>query len=103
MQTKIFITYNPGNPDEQALATRLYTIAAVNGFTAFLPDRANGSNYLDSTTQIRIQQADYLILFSFSPLSNTVQQEIDYALQSGKNASHIILVFDENVGKNIVG
>lgn len=104
MSTKLFITYNPGNTDEQALATRLYTIASVNGFSAYLPDRFNGPDFLEDSTRQRIRQADYILFFSFGKFSDTVKQEIQYALkEAGKIRSQFILIFSSTKGKNLKG
>lgn len=104
MSTKLFITYNPGNTEEQVLATRLYTIASVNGFTSYLPDRFNGPDFLEASTKQRIRQSDYILFFSIGKFSDTVRQEINFALnEGGKKRSEIILVFSSTTGKNLSG
>ena len=72
----LFITYNPQNQSERILANRLHTIAAVNGFNAFLPDRFYDGFIISDATRKYIQIADYFILFSFGPLSEAVKSEI---------------------------
>jgi len=102
MPTKLFITYNPANPEEQALATRLYTIASVNGFSAYLPDRFHGPEFLEPSTRQRIQQADYILFISFGKFSETVKQEINFALKSAeKTRNQILLIFSTTSGKNL--
>lgn len=104
MSTKLFITYNPGNTEEQALATRLYTLASVNGFTAFLPDRSEGPNVLTLSTKERIRRADYILFFSFGKFSEAVKNETHFALnQAEKKQNQFILVFSSIEGKNLSG
>jgi hypothetical protein len=104
MSTKLFITYNPGNTEEQVLATRLYTIASVNGFTAYLPDRFNGPDFLLDSTKDRIRQADYILFFSIGKFSDAVKREVHFALnEGGKKREQIILVFSTTTGKNLNG
>ena len=99
----IFITYNPDNALEQTLASRLHTIGAVNGFRMYLPDRFNSDSLLDSETERRINLSDYFILFSFGKLSEMVRQEIETAYNHLQNPSHIIVIYDRQKGKNLVG
>jgi hypothetical protein len=102
MKNTIFITYNPNEPMEQTLATRLHTIGAVNGFRAFLPDRYNSTSVLDSETERRIQASDYFILFALTPkLSPIVRQEIEYAFQHLQDKSKIIVIYSTR--KNLKG
>jgi hypothetical protein len=104
MSTKLFITYNPGNTEEQALATRLYTLASVNGFTAFLPDRFEGPDSFSLSTKERISKADYILFFSFGKFSKTVKQELQFALETaGKQRNQFVLVFSSTKGKNLTG
>lgn len=99
----LFITYNPSNMAEQQLANRLHTIAAVNGFNAFLPDRYYSEYEVSDTTRQRIQLADYVILFSFGPLSEVVKEEIQLAYEKTLDASKILVVYDKRKGKNLTG
>jgi hypothetical protein len=99
----LFITYNPSNQAEQQLANRLHTIAAVNGFNAFLPDRFYSDIEVSDATRQRVQLADYMILFSFGRLSQVVQQEIQLAYQKTKDPSKILVIYDKNQGKNLTG
>lgn len=104
MSTKLFITYNPGNTEEQALATRLYTLASVNGFTAFLPDRFEGPDSFSLSTKERIAKADYILFFSFGMISPAVNSEIHYALNVAKKGrNQFILIFSSKTGKNLTG
>jgi len=92
--TTIFITYNPNIDDEQTLAVRLHTIGAVNGFKMYLPDRYNSETYLVNETKLRIDEADFVVLFSLqSKLSNIVKQEIEYAWERLRDKSKIIVIY----------
>ncbi len=99
----IFITYNPNSNFEQTLAIRLHTIGASSGFMMYLPDRYNSNKILDEETKFRIKKADYVVMFSISPLSNIVKQEIEYAYSVLKDKSKIIVIYDKLHGKNLTG
>lgn len=99
----LFITYNPQNQSERILANRLHTIAAVNGFNAFLPDRFYDGFIISDATRKYIQIAGYFILFSFGPLSEAVKSEIILAYQKTTDACKIFVVYDRNKGKNLTG
>jgi hypothetical protein len=101
--TTIFITYNPQVPAEQTLAVRLHSIGAVSGFRMYMPDRYNSDSFLDTETQRRIENADYMVFFSLGTLSPIVKQEIEFAFQHFKDKSKIIVIYDERKGKNITG
>jgi len=90
----IFITYNPQIDTEQTLAVRLHTIGAVNGFKMYLPDRFNSETYLDIETKRRIDEADFVVLFSLqSKISNIVKEEISYAWNRLHDKSKIIVIY----------
>ncbi|MBK9014661.1 MAG: toll/interleukin-1 receptor domain-containing protein [Saprospiraceae bacterium] len=98
----LFISYNPYQPEEQTLAIRLHTIGAANGFRVFLPDRFNSDSILDRSTQARIDQSNYFILFSLTPtLSPIVQDEINYAWKKFKDKSKIILIYRTDGNKSL--
>jgi hypothetical protein len=99
----IFITYNPNNGLEQTLASRLHTLGAVNGFRMYMPDRFNSDNEMDFETMRRINQSDYFILFSFGNLSEMVSKEIEIAYKHLQDPSRIIVIYDRQKGKNLVG
>jgi len=99
----IFITYNPNSSFEQTLAVRLHTIGASSGFRMYLPDRFNSNKVLDDETQSRINKADYVVMFSISPLSTMVKQELEYAFRVLKDKSKIIVIYDKRHGKNLTG
>jgi len=99
----IFISYNPTSAAEQTLALRLHTIGAVNGFKMFLPDRFNSETYIDESTKNRINEAGFFVVFSTSPLSTIVKQEIEHAYSVLKDASKIIVIYSTQVGKNLKG
>jgi hypothetical protein len=90
----IFVTYNPRNDFEQTLAIRLQTLGAIHGFNMLLPDRFGGKPLVSQETEYRIKSADYFVLFSTSPLTSTVQEEIRVAYQHLKDKSRIIIVYD---------
>jgi hypothetical protein len=97
--TTVFVTYNPDNDFEQTLAVRLHTIGAVHGFNMLMPDRFNGSAKISSETAYRIKSSDYFILFSTSPLTKIVEQEISAAFDHLKDKSKILIIY--NKVKNI--
>jgi hypothetical protein len=100
--TTIFITYNPKVADEQTLAIRLHSIGAVSGFRMYLPDRYNSDSELDIDTKLRIDAADYVIIFALTPtLSGIVQQEIEYAYSRLQDKSKIIVIY--SVRKTLKG
>lgn len=99
----IFVTYNPNSEFEQTLAVRLHTIGVASGFRMYLPDRFNSERLLDEETQSRINRSDYVVMFSTSPLSSIVKQEIDYAYNILNDKSKIIVVYDRQRGKNLTG
>ncbi|HTB07234.1 MAG TPA: hypothetical protein VK806_09800 [Bacteroidia bacterium] len=99
----IFITYNPKSEAERTLATRLHTIGVASGFKMYLPDRFNSEAILSEETKIRISQSNYVVLFSISPLSSVVKQEIDYAFNYLNDKSKIIVIYDKHKGKNLKG
>ena len=101
--TTIFITYNPNAQVEQTLAIRLHTIGAVNGFKMHLPDRYNSSSTLDVETKRRIDESDWLVIFSTHALSKIVKQEIEYAFQRLHDKSKIIVIYNSASGKNLTG
>jgi hypothetical protein len=90
----IFVTYNPRNDFEQTLAIRLQTLGAIHGFNMLLPDRFGGKPLVSQETEYRIRSADYFVLFSTSPLTPVVQEEIKVAFQHLKDKSRIIIVYD---------
>lgn len=102
-QTTVFVTYNPGNSLEQTIATRLHTIGAVSGFRIYLPDRYNSISILDEETKSRINQSDYVVMFSLGKLSSIVKQEIQTAFEHIGDKSKIIIVYDKHGGKNLTG
>lgn len=94
---KIFISYNPSEPQEQSLAFRMQTLGALYGLHVSLPDRI-GSNLLKQVTKQRIVDANLFIVFSTKSLSKAVKDEISYALTLKKR---IVIVYDKDVPKNL--
>lgn len=99
----VFISYNPASDIEQTLAVRLHTLGAVHGFNMLLPDRLSFSKSVSNETQSRILSSDYFILFSTSPLSTIVQEEIRIAYSKLHDKSKILVIYDLNVGANLQG
>jgi hypothetical protein len=95
----MFISYNPHSELEQTLAIRLHTIGSVSGFQMFLPDRYHGSKTIDISTQERIRQADWFVVFTRQQLSPIVLEEIRFAHQLKHDKSKIIIVYDTSVGE----
>jgi len=99
----IFITYNPNSAFEQTLAIRLHTIGASTGFRMYLPDRFNSDTILDEETKSRISRSDFVVMFSTSPLSQIVKDEIEFAYNVLKDKSKIVVIYDKHRGKNLTG
>lgn len=99
MSYSMFISYNPHSELEQTLAVRLHTIGSVSGFQMFLPDRYHGSKTIDISTQERIRQADWFVVFTTQQLSSIVLEEIRFAYQLKHDKSKIIIVYDTSVGE----
>jgi len=95
----IFITYNPGNEYERTIAARLHTIGAVNDFRMYMPDRFNSETILDEETKRRIENSDYIILFSIGKISKIVKHELNYAFDYFKDKSKIIIIHDKHQEK----
>lgn len=95
----IFITYNPGNEFERTIAARLHTIGAVNDFRMYMPDRFNSETVLDEETKRRIENSDYIILFSMGKISKIVKHELNYAFDYFKDKSKIIIIHDKHQEK----
>lgn len=99
--TTVFVTYNPGNSQEQTIAARLHTIGAVSGFRMYMPDRFNSETVLDNETKRRINQSDYVVMFSMGKLSTIVKHEIETAFKHIGDKSKIIIIYDKHKGKNL--
>lgn len=99
----VFVTYNPHSELEQTLAIRLHSIGAVHGFNMLLPDRTFGPTAVSLETRSRILSADFFILFSTEQVSEVVVQEISIAFEKLQKRSRILVVYDQNVGKNLGG
>ncbi len=99
MSYSMFISYNPHSELEQTLAVRLHTIGSVSGFQMFLPDRYHGTKTIDISTQERIRQADWFVVFTTQQLSSIVLEEIRFAYQLKHDKSKIIIVYDTSVGE----
>jgi len=99
MQNNIFITYNPTSLKEETLANDLYNKGRQNGFFIYLPER-NSSRKISSKTKFNIDSSKWFVIFSTSPLSETVTEEINYALQK-KTDSEVIVIYSSHNGKNI--
>ena len=95
--SKIFISYNPNEPNEQSIALRLQTLSSIYGVEILLPDRY-GANYLKASTQERIGQSDLFILFSTRNITQMVLEEVNWALGRGKK---VLIIYDKHIGKNL--
>lgn len=94
-QPTVFVTYNPGNDFEQTLAVRLHTIGAVHGFNMLMPDRFSNHAVLNSETAFRIKSSDYFIVFSTSPLTPIVLNEVRTAFIHLKDKSKILIIYNK--------
>ena len=101
--TTIFVTYNPNSILEETLAVRLHSIGVSGGLRMFLPDRYNSQTVIEEETKIRISKSQYFVMFSTTPLSNIVKQEIEYASQYIHDISRVIVIYDREKGKNLKG
>jgi len=102
MQNSIFISYNPNSARERQLAQDLYKKGKQNGFFIYLPERTHGDN-LTYETRNRIDNAEWFVIFSTVPLSRTVADEVNYAIQRGKEPNKIIIIYSRQLGRNITG
>lgn len=98
MQDSIFITYNPNSVNEKNIADDLFRKGRQNGYFIYLPERR--LNKLTPQTKANIDASNWFVIFSTSPLSDTVREEIDYALRK-KQDNHIIVIYSNRTGKNI--
>lgn len=101
MQKRIYISYNPNSHREEELAFDLYKTGRKNGFMVNLPHRPVNSNNLTQQTKLNIDTSDWFLIFSIEQLSETVRQEIEYALGKGKTMNQIIVVYSSHEGRNI--
>jgi predicted RND superfamily exporter protein len=69
----------------------------------YLPDRFNSEKFIDEETKSRIRKADYVVMFSISPLSQIVKEEIEFAYSVLKDKSKIVVIYDKQRGKNLTG
>lgn len=99
MQNSIFITYNPSSENEKNIALDLFRKGRQNGYFIYLPER-NYFNRLTQQTKSNIDSSNWFVIFSTSPLSDMVRDEIEYAFKS-KNDNQIIVIYSKHFGKNI--
>jgi hypothetical protein len=97
----VFVSYNPESDVEQTTAVRIHTIGAVSGFEMLLPDRGRPGRGVSLETIGRINMSDYFVLFSASPLSIIVQEEINLAFARWRDRSRIVVIYDNRVGRNL--
>ncbi len=95
----IFITYNPGVPQEETLAVRLQTIASINGFESFLPDRY-GKTINDDTIH-RINSSDYFVIFATGRISKLVESEMNFAFEHLNDPQKIFVIYDQSSVRNL--
>lgn len=90
----IFISYNPKNKVEQAVAIRLHTIGATHGFMMLLPDRleTSATGKISNITKGHISECGYYFLFSNQKPSKVIEEEIAYA-KTVLGIDRIIVVF----------
>ena len=99
MQNSIFITYNPDSISEKNIAIDLFRKGRQNGYFIYLPER-NYFNRLTPQTKANIDSSNWFVIFSTSNLSQTVREEIEYALKSKKD-NQVIVIYSNHNGKNI--
>ena len=99
MQNSIFITYNPDSISEKNIAIDLFRKGRQNGYFIYLPER-NYFNKLTPQTKANIDYSNWFVIFSTSNLSQTVREEIEYALKSKKD-NQVIVIYSNHNGKNI--
>ena len=100
MTPSIYITYNKksNNHIEESTALRLQTLSNLYGLNVILPYRPDLAFNRDSESANRITNSSYVVVFSMTPLTTRLQNEIKFAVARGKP---IIIVYDKNNGKNI--
>lgn len=99
MQKSIYITYNPTSINEKNIALDLYRKGRQNGYFIYLPVRTNLNNFTPQT-KANIDSSNWFVMFSTSPLSPTVKEEIDYALNT-KDGNQVIVIYSHHNGRNI--
>lgn len=99
MQNSIYITYNPNSVKEKNLAMDLFQKGRQNGYFIYLPER-NSLNKITNQTRTNIDTANWFVVYSTTSLSETVREEIQYALNT-KNQNQIIVIYSSHFGKNI--
>lgn len=99
MQNNIYITYNPNSIKEKTLANDLYNKGRKNGYFIYLPERTSIGR-LNYKTKANIDSSKWFVIFSTSHLSDTVTEEINYALQT-KADNEVIVIYSSHTGRNI--
>ena len=100
MQESIFITYNPNSDKEKNIALDLFKKGKQNGYFIYLPERNSIFPNLTTQTKLNINSSNWFVIFSTSPLSETVAKEIEYAWNVNKEIK-IIVIYSKHFGKNI--
>lgn len=84
MAFRVFLSYSL-DPAEMALAWRLQTLAAAHGIEMYVPQHGNGMATPGAVSvQSAIDRADCVLAIITTPASQTVQKELDYALDHQK-------------------
>jgi len=80
----VFLSYSL-EPAELAPAWKLQTLAAAHGIEMYVPQHGNGGAAAGAATvQQAIDRADCVLAIITTPVSQTVHNELGYALERGK-------------------
>lgn len=93
----IFITYNKSSEVEENTALRMQTLSSLYGLTVNLPFRLQSQD-ISSETKKRITNSRFVLAFSIDDFTDTLRQDLDFALTENKP---IIVIYDTNKGRNI--
>ncbi|MEA3495237.1 MAG: hypothetical protein U9R42_04300 [Bacteroidota bacterium] len=93
----IFITYNKNSEIGENTALRMQTLQSLYGLKIFLPYRLH-SKSISNETKIRIEKSRFILAFSIDKFTETLKEELEYALAKNKP---VVVIYDEQQGKNI--
>lgn len=98
MANTIFITYNHASQAEESTALRLQTISNLYGLSVVLPYRHRNLLELSTETKNRINKSTFVVAFCADGLTESLKDEIDFALSENKP---IVVIYDHLKGKKI--
>ncbi len=103
MALKVFLSYST-DPDENAVAWRLQTLAATHGIQLFVPQRPGSASpsprknaLISDQVRSAIDHSDCVLAIITSSTGPAVEKELSYALGKGKV---IIPIVEQGVGNH---